>query len=610
MNRLLKKKKNRAVRVLVTAIILFAAAMSLTLSRPVKTKADMATDTLEILVGYSGMQTNEYVSVATYHWAELLDRCRLDSQAYSYFQRKLDGINYNAIVDCANGFYISDILNISNVYIGDIYNIMFYVRDAQGIWTAFDYYSLFGARYYYPNLASHRHVHYRTYEDVEQREVYETVPVTELVDVYETKEIVETVPVLDEEGKPVLDEEGNPKTEEKITYEQVPVYNEDGTIKQEEVPVYNADGSVKTEQVPVYNADGTIKTEPVTVTKTDYSTITGYTFEEAERFGVPVAPMLAIEDNWKTFNQDFDNIYEDFYNMTTSHRFRLLFGQINPTESLTRESANYVSALYITLAGMPVYGDITEGGKYGSNTVELEVSSVYNQNMTNQLSQFLDVDSTNEGVIRIDRIETISSDLYSDMARVIVYYSIVGDGQASFAVGVGENGEKKNYSNQANIVVKDGKAEFVNGPIVPEEETGTTPETDPQGGKKDSEESLFPARDTGTEKQVNAEGAAPMNQGNAIHMVDDVTAIKGIYLLSEDVGKELTGAATVEQDVKPGQEITQVRVEDNSKEKQELQKKILLFTGAGVILLCILGGVFEILSFRIRLGKRFIKAEE
>lgn len=601
-------KRNSVFKLAVCILVCIAAVFALSVSRPVKTKADVATDTISIRVGYLGMELSEYVEVATYHWSELMGMLPLNSQAYSYFQRNYDGVNYKAILDCANGFSISEILDISHIYVGDIYNIMFYVQDAQGIWTSFDYWSLFGERYYYPNIPSHRKIIYGTREVTTEKPVMETVPVTQMMPVTEQKEVITEDPVLDDEGNQVFNEDGTPKMEQNVTYEEVPVYNEDGTQKMEEVPVYNADGSPMTEEVPVYNEDGTPKMEVVTETKTDYSKILGYTFDEAYNFAVPVEPMLAIEDNWKSFNQDFENIYEDFQNMTTAHRFRLLFGQTSPTESLTHESASYVSALYITLSGMPSYGDITEGDKYGSNTVELEVSDLYNQDMTNSLSQYLNVDSTNENVIRIDRIATIGSDLYSDVSRVIVYYSVTGDGTASFSVGLGANGERKDYSSQANIVVENGQASFHNGPVNEEKPKDDNPPVLPGGEDPDN---ITPSGSQNTDS--NRKDPDVINDvGKEVSTPEQAQILNGAYLLSDDITPLLSGNVTVVPEAKPDQNITQVRIEDNTKEKQEMKKIILLLTGGGVILLCVLGGLYEFFSFKYRLHKklRYRGAEE
>ena len=109
MNKGVKTKLNRVFRGMCALFLLCTVTLSVSVSSSVETKADMATDYLEVQVGYMGMSLDEYVEVANYHWADLLGMCSLNSQAYSYFQRNIDGVNYKAILDCANGFYISDI---------------------------------------------------------------------------------------------------------------------------------------------------------------------------------------------------------------------------------------------------------------------------------------------------------------------------------------------------------------------------------------------------------------------------------------------------------------------------------------------------------------------
>lgn len=129
-------------------------------------RAESAVDDLTIRVGYTGMDLNRYVSAGTWNWAKLYHELPMDSRAYSYFQSPaasdnpssdtLSSKTYNAIVDSANGFYITDLLDYAGLYTSDIYNIGFYVTDHGTIWTAFDTSALFESRYYFNNLPSHR----------------------------------------------------------------------------------------------------------------------------------------------------------------------------------------------------------------------------------------------------------------------------------------------------------------------------------------------------------------------------------------------------------------------------------------------------------------------
>ena len=58
--------------------------------------------------------------------------------------------------------------------------------------------------------------------------------------------------------------------------------------------------------------------------------------------------MLALEDNW-----EWDADSSNYTAPSTSSRFRLLFGQLTPEESMTGASAKYVYAIYVTFSGTP-----------------------------------------------------------------------------------------------------------------------------------------------------------------------------------------------------------------------------------------------------------------
>lgn len=61
-----------------------------------------------------------------------------------------------------------------------------------------------------------------------------------------------------------------------------------------------------------------------------------------------VETMLALEDNW-----EWDAEGSNFTAPSTGSRFRLLFGQLTPRESMTSASAKYVYAIYVTFSGTP-----------------------------------------------------------------------------------------------------------------------------------------------------------------------------------------------------------------------------------------------------------------
>ena len=186
--------------------------------------------------------------------------------AYSYFQRS-SKTKYTAIVDSAQGFYISDILSYANIYYGDVKNIKFYVEDHKGIRTSFDRGALFKNRYYYHDLAGNRTV------------VYDTKT--------ETKEVTETV--------------HHPAEYKQETYTEVETihhdakYDSDGNLIRE---AYDEKKEVtKTRNVLVKEAWDEEVTKTVEEEVPDKSKIVNYTFEKAKKHAKSVQPMLAIKNN-------------------------------------------------------------------------------------------------------------------------------------------------------------------------------------------------------------------------------------------------------------------------------------------------------------------------
>lgn len=518
--------KKRILAMLTASICTFSL-----LSVPLSVRADSVTDTLSVCVGYYGMDLSDYVTVNTYHWSELEQALPIYEEAYSYYSKGTFDNEYTAVVVAAHGFLVSDLLSYSNIYYGDIYNILFYVVDAQGIWTAFDRDSLFKNRYYFNDLAGHRTI------------------------IYGTK--------------------------------QQQVQQGDETVI-EEVP--------------------------------DYTKIKGYTFEQAWDDCKTVEPMLSLEDNWVSFSEEFEHIGPDFSYMSTGGRFRLLFGQTDPTESMTRESAKYVSRVYVTLNGAPSIGQMPEeiDGSLGSHEVTLTITDVYNKDMRDTLSEYLNLDSTNEDVLRIDNIR-IEATEYSDVANVIVSYSIIGEGEASLTASVGSL-ELKDAGgttlSQLTTVQTGGSGSGEEGG----QEGGTSDPTNSdkpssdgqqntsgqdQAGNDDSNDSgnltehsasADPAEENKPEETVNLNGEEPETQELA-NVVDQAMA----YALTGDVLQQLAMLnETVPSETKADQNITEVKVDD-----PKTNEMYLILIGWGMLGVIVIGGITGYTSYRIRLKKSF-----
>lgn len=501
-------------------------------------EADVVTDYLAIRVGYMGMELTDYVEVGNYHWSELYQNMPLYSYAYSYYQ---DG-NFNkftAVVDSANGFLITDILDYAHIYYGDIYNLKFYVVDHNGIQASFDRDDLFRTRYYFRDFPYNARYY-------------------------------------DENGEAVID--------------------------------------------------------------------TGRCWNDCEE----VPPMLAIEDNWASFSEEFEHALPDFDYMTSGNRFRLLFGQTNPEESMTSLSAKYVSCVYVTLYGEPVIGEIPElDGAYGAHEVTMTVKTD-NESIRNALSQLLQMNSTDEAVMVINGYTVTPDDFYSDIAHVTVQYEIVGEGTASFSTSV------------AGMTVKDSTGGTPTVTAQPEQEPGGTTEPGEEqepGGTAEPGEEQIPSEsrtETGTESDPTAQqtetpqqnnnedqqsqgtvntgdqgrntaesavasagSSTPQNPDHSAALTSDASEILtaeesadaldagggGAYVLSGDAADKLSeGLMQIQPQIEPDVSVTQVMVSDTTERDKEEQKKWMIRIGIACVGLVVIGIAFGNLSFRRNLG--------
>lgn len=534
---------------IISALFLFAL--------PFWSRADMVTDTLTIKVGYAGMELSEYVEAGSYHWSELYENLNLYSYAYSYYQSG-KGDEFTAIVDSANGFLLTDILDYANLYYGDIYNLKFYVMDHQGIQASVDRDTLFATRYYF--------------HDYNYNARY---------------------------------------------------YDEDGKV--------------------VFNTDNC--------------------YSDCEE----VPPMMAIEDNWASFNQEFEHAEPDFDYMNSGNRFRLLFGQTNPTETLTSQSAKYVSCIYVTLYGSPSYGETPElDGSYGAHQTEIVVNTS-NEKIRDVLSDVLKLDSTNKDVMVIRGYTVEKDDFYSDVAHVIIDYEIIGDGEASIAGSVGgaeisgdiyhpptvfgdHNKKSGNESGQENPEATETSAsETDSGKEEKPEETSSAQDKQDQSKEEETraDSAAESKPDSGTDKDKSSEtdkdkasnadkdktSEPDKNQGQEdsgakkdkkpdpdsslkqdsktpdkseeLKSSEELKASKpelskvsGLYALNDSVSDKLSSMGIQKMEAAADQNITQVKREDNREEKAALERKYLYMLCGASLLLMLMGAAFGNIRFR------------
>ncbi len=578
------KNRKRRSRIMMILCVLLIGTFGLAIIPPEKAKADAVTDTLTIAVGYWGMDFSDYAVAGTYFWGELEAALPMYEQAYSYYQSG-SATEYTSVVDSAYGFLVEDLLDYANINFWDIYNLQFYVVDHNGIQAAFDRDSLFCTRYYFDNVAMHRKVHYGTKEVQKERTVQVPREVTTEIETevpYEVEEEVETeVQATDEEGKPLFDEEGNPVM---TTVMQIQTHTE-----------YRTEMATVTETV--YDE----VTETYTETVTDYTKIEGYSFDECWNYCQSVRPMLALYDSWIGYSQEFESIGPNFEAMSSNNRFRLLFGQTSPTETLTSASAKYVSCIYVTLYGSPVIGDMPElDSTLGSHTVTVQVR-VDDISLIQSLSQYMRVSSTNENVMRINNLSFSGVAGYSDLVNVTIDYEIVGNGSASLTANFGGMTETVGMTQTVEVTQapesggnpQEGSSQpgqKEQGKDAPESPSGQVP-----AGEDNKKDQMQPERSEAAAVPEDVAEIIPMNTIAGFLLSDrKADALSNIIINAQvtDTPEELAAEA---------KDITQVKLEDHSEENAKKQKRILLWTGVGAVLMCLAGAGTEVLSFKRRL---------
>lgn len=150
-----------------------------------------------------------------------------------------------------------------------------------------------------------------------------------------------------------------------------------------------------------------------------------------------VAPMLALEDSWATYELGTEHTAPNYESMGTGNRFRLLFGQAYPTEVRTNQSAKYTHTLFVTLNGTPPVPELPDlDGTIGSHTIQFDMS-LSNGTLREALAQLLNISSSDSSVLEIKSVTVTPSSEYVDLATVTVTYEVHKEGAASLSIGLG-----------------------------------------------------------------------------------------------------------------------------------------------------------------------------
>lgn len=363
--------------------------------------AGYVTDDLTVKIGYWGMKDSTYVTKGTYNWYTLASSLPLHKQAYSFYQENKYG--YNTIIDSAKGFYISDLLSYAGIERSGISSISFYTKDKNvGYFTSFSYGELFNTtRYYFQDLAGNLRP---TFEDSPDENTTETTDNTETTTEEKTTE---------------------PATEEKTT---------ESTTKKEDTTA-PAGGTGLIEKIKGHIPVAVVYASNTVGNQKKYKLIS-VKDTVAWKHCNAVQPMLALEDNWESYettsyNQP-KNTAPSYSNLGTGNRFRLLFGQSSPKESKTSQTAKYVHTVLVTYKGVPevVKDKKNISGDLGQHKISFKVAAG-DTGMVASLTKEMGWNSSNSEVLKIDKVNMSESSEYSDVVDVEITYTIKKKGNAS-----------------------------------------------------------------------------------------------------------------------------------------------------------------------------------
>ena len=167
----------------------------------------------------------------------------------------------------------------------------------------------------------------------------------------------------------------------------------------------------------------------------DAGVLVGYDVEDgAESNKRQVRTMLALESNWAEYEAGTQNTNPNHTSMSTSSRFRLLFGQNSVDEGKTNQSAKYVHTVALTIPGSPSVkggdkagnGKIVLSNKLGKHRARFSVAS--DEAMLNKIMERLTWSSTDETILKINNVSMKTSTSYNDAVDVVLDYEVLKEG--------------------------------------------------------------------------------------------------------------------------------------------------------------------------------------
>lgn len=285
-------------------------------------------------------------------------------------------------------------------------------------------------------------------------------------------------------------------------------------------------------------------------------------YSNAERVDV----LLAYQDSWKWYNAGTEGAKPSSSGMQTANRFRLCFGQSNPMDYRTFQSAKMVETIYVTFSGVPklTTDESNLKGKVGS-THKVKVTAVAaDDTLESKVRQDMKYASSDESVVKVD-----------------------SDGNLEY-VGVGD----------ATITVSSGGASTTIRVHVGKKDVKEKP-------KKETKPKVI----SGTGKGGNGQGQSGSGKGVAQGRSKTPSQSKVVqksqgsymYVLSKDAGSNLKQALRKQAPAEQASMSTHQEKMDSNTEQLKIQKKsngLRGATGAIAGIVAIEGTLFGFVHFR------------
>lgn len=285
-------------------------------------------------------------------------------------------------------------------------------------------------------------------------------------------------------------------------------------------------------------------------------------YSNAERVDV----LLAYQDSWKWYNAGTEGAKPSSSGMQTANRFRLCFGQSNPLDYRTFQSAKMVETIYVTFSGTPklTADESNLKGKVGSKHKVKVTAVVADDTLESKLRQDMKYYSSDESVAKVDADGNIE---------------YVGEGDATITVSSGG----ATTTIQVHVSKKDVKKK------PKEEKPQTTTSGTGRGGNGQGR--------AGSGKGISQGKSKAPSQSKVVQKPKE----SYVYVLSKDAGSNLKQALRKQAPAEQAAMSTHQEKMDNDAEQLKVQKKsngLRGATGAIAGIIAMEGSLFGFIHFR------------